>query len=51
MFGEYRHSGWNGEVSFARYRWRGKEWFFPTGPLERSYSDSALPSTKTQDTP
>lgn len=33
MFGEYRHSGWNGEFNYARYVWRGKEWIIPTGPV------------------
>lgn len=34
-FGEYRHSGWNGEFNYARYTWRGKQWIIPTGPVER----------------
>jgi len=33
-FGEYIHSGWNGEISYARYRWRGREWIVPTGHAE-----------------
>lgn len=32
MFGEYIHSGWNGEFDYARYRWRGNEWIIPTSP-------------------
>lgn len=35
MFGRYIHSGWNCEISFARYEWRGREWIIPTGPVER----------------
>lgn len=31
-FGQYIHSGWNGEFEYARYRWRGKEWVIPTAP-------------------
>lgn len=33
MFGEYQHSGWNGDCNFARYRWCGKEWIVPTSPV------------------
>jgi hypothetical protein len=33
-FGEYVHSGWNGEFDFTRYRWRGKEWIIPTSAVE-----------------
>jgi hypothetical protein len=42
MFGEYHHSGWNGQVEFARYRWRGEEWLIPTGPLSRDYTETNL---------
>lgn len=31
-FGAYQYSGWNGEVNFARYHWRGRDWLIPTGP-------------------
>lgn len=34
MFGEYRHSGFNGDFEYARYAWRGREWIIPTGPTE-----------------
>lgn len=34
MFGEYVHSGWNGQCEYARYRWRGKEWIIPTSPID-----------------
>jgi len=33
-FGEYQHSVWNGEFSYARYRWRGNDWAFPVSPIE-----------------
>jgi hypothetical protein len=33
-FGEYKHSGWNGDFHYARYKWRGKEWCIPTSPYE-----------------
>lgn len=32
-FGEYEHSGWNGDFEYARYKWRGKSWIIPTGPV------------------
>lgn len=34
MLGRYVHSGWNGEIPFARYEWRGREWIIPTGPVD-----------------
>ena len=34
MRGRYIHSGWNGEIPFARYEWRGREWIIPTGPVD-----------------
>lgn len=37
MFGQYEHSAWNGEISYARYRWRGETWIIPTGPVETEY--------------
>jgi hypothetical protein len=33
-FGEYRHSVWGTGSSYAVYRWRGKVWEIPMGPLE-----------------
>jgi hypothetical protein len=33
-FGKYEHSGWNGDISYAQYRWRGKTWIIPTSPVE-----------------
>ena len=36
-FGQYIHSGWNGEFAFCRYEWRGKEWVIPTSPAEDKY--------------
>ena len=33
-FGEYVNSGWNGDVDFAVYRWRGRCWFIPLGAME-----------------
>lgn len=34
MFGEYVHNVGGGEIEYARYRWRGRDWGIPTGPLE-----------------
>lgn len=34
MFGEYQHSGWNGKIDYARYRWRGKDWIIPTSAID-----------------
>jgi hypothetical protein len=33
-FGKYEISGWDGTVDFAVYRWRGKSWFIPLGPID-----------------
>jgi hypothetical protein len=30
----YEYSGWDGEIEFARYRWRGKSWKIPKGSIE-----------------
>jgi len=35
MFGEYEHSGWDGNISYAKYRWRGETWIIPTGPVDQ----------------
>lgn len=32
-FGEYQHSGWNGEFEFHRYRWRGEDWIIPSSSV------------------
>lgn len=40
MFGEYRHSGWDGVIHYARYTWRGREWIIPTSAVD----SSTLPS-------
>jgi len=29
-FGQYRHSGWNGQNSYARYAWCGHDYYIPT---------------------
>lgn len=34
MFGEYRHSGWDGVIEYARYSWRGHDWIIPTSAAE-----------------
>lgn len=34
MFGQYQHSGFDGTIEFARYRWRGVDWIIPTGCAE-----------------
>jgi hypothetical protein len=38
-FGEYRHSGWTLEHEYARYRWKGEDWIFPTTPCVRGIHD------------
>jgi hypothetical protein len=32
-FGTYIHSGWDGTIAYARYKWRGKEWIIPTSSV------------------
>lgn len=39
-FGEYEHSAWNGEFDYARYRWLGKSYAFPTGHIESAPTES-----------
>lgn len=39
MFGEYQHSGWNGEYEYARYTWQGEDWIIPTAPCKRNIHD------------
>ena len=34
MFGEYQNSGWDGNVDFAIYHWRGRSWFIPLGAID-----------------
>lgn len=34
-FGEYETSGWDGNVDFAIYRWRGRSWFIPLSCIDR----------------
>lgn len=36
-FGEYKHSGWNGEFEYARYIWKGEDWIIPTGPCHGDF--------------
>jgi len=33
-FGEYEHSGWNGDHDYVQYNWRGKSWRIPTSEVE-----------------
>ena len=33
MFGQYVHSAWDG-FHYARYRWRGREYAFPTSAFD-----------------
>lgn len=33
-FGQYEHSVWDAGMNYARYRWRGNVWTFPTSTLE-----------------
>lgn len=34
MFGRYEYSGFDGEIEYCRYRWRGRSWVIPTGSVE-----------------
>jgi hypothetical protein len=45
MFGQYRHSGWDGVISYARYSWFGYEWIFPTSAVE----SASLPQAERAD--
>ena len=33
-FGQYVHSGWNGQCDYARYRWRGRDYFIQITPAK-----------------
>lgn len=33
-FGEYEHSVGGYDRDYARYRWRGRTWAFPTKPID-----------------
>lgn len=35
-FGQYRHSGWDGTIEYARYTWRGQDWIIPTSPVDEN---------------
>jgi hypothetical protein len=35
-FGQYVHSGWNGDCDYARYRWRGHDYFIQITPAKPS---------------
>lgn len=30
IFGEYMHSGWDGQIEFVRYKYRGDQYIIPT---------------------
>ena len=36
-FGEYQHTVWANGLQYARYTWRGRDWPFPTGPIELEF--------------
>ncbi len=36
-FGVYDTSIWDGQMHYARYRWRGRLWAFPTSPIKEDY--------------
>ncbi|MFA5951504.1 MAG: hypothetical protein WC807_14590 [Hyphomicrobium sp.] len=44
-FGQYQHSGWNGDFAYARYRWRGREWIIPTSAAETWEGMLGMPAT------
>lgn len=46
MFGEYRHSGWDGVISYARYSWRGYDWIIPTSAVETPHPRSPQESSE-----
>jgi hypothetical protein len=33
-FGTYIHSGWDGDIEYSKYRYRGLDWKIPTGPYD-----------------
>lgn len=33
-FGDYVHSGWNGQSDYCRYRWRGNDYFIQLTPAK-----------------
>lgn len=33
-FGTYEITVFDGELTYAKYRWRGQTWAIPTGPME-----------------
>jgi hypothetical protein len=33
-FGQYEHTVWNGDFTYAQYRWRGQSWAIPTSAME-----------------
>ena len=33
-FGQYVHSGWNGQNDYARYRWRDRDYFIQITPAK-----------------
>ncbi|MCW0235237.1 MAG: hypothetical protein OJJ21_16675 [Ferrovibrio sp.] len=33
-FGEYLHTVWDGELTYAKYRWRGQTWAIPSSAME-----------------
>ena len=35
-FGIYQHSGWDGEVDYCLYEWKGKLWKIPMSSVEAS---------------
>lgn len=34
MFGEYHHSGWNGEYAYTKYTWHGDYYIIPTSKVQ-----------------
>ncbi len=46
-FGEYAHSSWNGDCDYARYRWRGHDYFIQTTPAKpREPKPLAVPKAR-----
>lgn len=42
-FGDYECSVWDGKFSYARYKWRGKIWAFPTSSIDEEEEEKKTP--------
>jgi len=49
-FGQYEHSGWDGTISFARYRWHGQSWVIPTSSAKGEATPLGMPDPRLTET-